>query len=87
MAISGGHTPWKREDEREMELTEFPEGGKMADAEKILIRNGPIFRGVLSPGFPKGIKANKLAWEKKRIEFGKEEGGERIDTEVRAEPR
>jgi hypothetical protein len=54
-----------------MELTEFPADGKLADAEKVLKRNGPIFRGALSPRILKEIKANKLAWEKKRLEFGR----------------
>jgi hypothetical protein len=61
----------EREDESELDLTEFPEGGNLADAQNLLKRNGPIFRGVLSPEALRMIKASKLAWEKERIEFGR----------------
>jgi hypothetical protein len=60
-----------REDEEEMELTELPTGGTLIDARKLVKHKSPLFRGVLGPDLLKEIKANKIAYEQQRIEFGR----------------
>jgi uncharacterized protein DUF3800 len=67
------HTAYlmEREDEDEMELTEMPAEGTLADAEKLVKRKGPLFRGVLGAALLQEIKSNTLAYDRHRIEFGK----------------
>jgi hypothetical protein len=67
------HTAYLAEqhDEEQMELAEMPADGTLADAEKIVRRKGPLFRGVLGPDLLSEIKANTIAYDRNRIEFGK----------------
>jgi hypothetical protein len=71
------HTAYlmEQDDEEEMELTELPSGGTLGDAEKIVKRKGPLFRGVLGPDLLREIKANKIAYDRERIEFGRRRQG------------
>jgi hypothetical protein len=73
------------ENEEDMDLTPVPESSTLADAEKALKRNEPIFRNVLGPEQLKHIKESKFAYERARIEFGKRVGWvERSETHHRA---
>ncbi len=68
------HTAYlmERDDEEKMELTELPTGGKLIDARRLVKRKSPLFRSVLGPELLKEIKANKIAYEQQRVEFGKQ---------------
>ena len=67
------HTAYlmERDDDDEMELTELPTGGTLVDARRLVKHKSPLFRGVLGPELLKEIKANKIAYEQQRIEFGR----------------
>jgi hypothetical protein len=67
------HTAYLAEqnEEAEMQLADLPSGGLLADAEKIVKHKGPLYRGVLGPTLLREIKANKMAYERERIEFGR----------------
>lgn len=67
------HTAYlmERDDEDEMELAELPTGGALLEAAKIVKHKSPLFRGVLGSDLLKEIKANKMAYERERIEFGR----------------
>jgi len=62
----------ERANEDDMNLTPVPESGTLDDAEKALKRKGPIFRNVLGPEQLKHIKESKFAYERARMEFGKQ---------------
>jgi hypothetical protein len=68
------HTTWLVENEPNIEtdhLTDFPKNGTVQDAQKILGRKSPVFRGAFVPDLLREIKANTMAWDAKRLEFGR----------------
>jgi hypothetical protein len=53
------------------ELTEFPAGGNMLDAKKLLSHKSPVFRCHIYPDLLKDIKRKMMGLDAKRMEFGK----------------
>jgi Protein of unknown function (DUF3800) len=66
------HATWLVESEPGVEshLTDFPKDGDLSDAKRILGRK-PVFRGSISPDLLRQIKANTMAEDARRLEFGR----------------
>lgn len=81
------HAAWLVESEPGVEshLTDFPKDGDLSDAKRILGRK-PVFRGSISPDLLRQVKANTMAEDARRLEFGRRKPGPANDgTAVAAE--
>jgi hypothetical protein len=68
------HTTWLVENRQNVEtehLTDFPAKASIKDARQILGRKSPVFRGHLSGSILQEIKSNIIAYDAKRLEFGR----------------
>jgi Protein of unknown function (DUF3800) len=63
------HTAFLAE-QKTPDLTDFPAGANLRDAEKILGRKSPVFRCHLHPDLLKFMKGKMMEIDAKRIEFG-----------------
>ena len=65
------HTTFLAEQDDDIDLTDFPAGGNLADARKLLRRKSPDFRCHIGPDLLKDWHQRMLDLEQRRLEFGK----------------